>query len=258
MATARTADTWRESGGRGERRAAPRMPHPDAEDHVARVPRPPLPPRPAARMASTDLPPLPEHLARLARSRGVDPTPSPASRNEDRRPPRPGRPAQPSRPVQSARPLEHSRPVERPRADREDLPPRGRRPAEPRATRRPVPVPERGGRLRGAVAVVVVFLACLAGAAVDSFFGSGPGLVTLVALTAATALATLAVRRRDLVTMVVAPPLVYIAAAAVSTAVFSTASLAAMATLLVRGFPTMAIATAVALVLALIRWAARR
>jgi hypothetical protein len=40
--------------------------------------------------------------------------------------------------------------------------------------------------------------------------------------------------------------------------VFGSVSLAGLATLLIRGFPSMAVATGVALVLALIRWAARR
>ena len=51
----------------------------------------------------------------------------------------------------------------------------------------------------------------LAGAALESWIGSGLGLVTLLTLTAASAVATLVVRRSDLLTTVVAPPLVYIA-----------------------------------------------
>jgi Zn-dependent protease len=120
---------------------------------------------------------------------------------------------------------------------------------------------ETGGRkLRGIVAVVGVFLLTLAGAAVDSFVGIGLGTITLITLVGSTVLATLLVRRRDLLSMVVAPPLVFTAVAAVNIALAPSASanLATIATLLVRGFPTMAIATVVALVLALVRWATRR
>jgi hypothetical protein len=72
--------------------------------------------------------------------------------------------------------------------------------------------------------------------------------------------ATLVVRRRDLLTTVVAPPLVYILVAVLNTALASSATLnlASVATLLIRGFPAMAVATAAAAVVALIRWAARR
>jgi hypothetical protein len=118
----------------------------------------------------------------------------------------------------------------------------------------------RGGRLRGVVAVTGMFLVTLGGAGIDSFVGIGLGVVTLAAMVAATALAALLVRRRDLLSVVVAPPLVFLAVAGVNIGLAPSASfsLPTIATLLVRGFPTMAIATAVALVLALIRVAARR
>ena len=106
----------------------------------------------------------------------------------------------------------------------------------------------------------LVFLVTLAGAALESWIGTGLGLVTLVVLTVASAAATSVVRRRDLLTTVVAPPLVDILVAALNTALAPSASLnlASVATLLIRGFPAMAIATAAAAVVALIRWAARR
>ena len=270
MASVSTADTWRESGARAERRLAAR---PEAADYVSRIGRPPVPP-PPPRMRSTDLPPFPEDMARSARGRDDRPLP-----------PRPSG-GRASRPVRDAG---HSRPV-RPDADRrvgEDRPPedrsrelhgseefddqdghrRGPRPPEPRsASRRPAgrgataQAPESGGRLRGAVAVLAVFLVTLAGAALESWIGTGLGLVTLVTLTAASAVATLVVRRRDLLTTVVAPPLVYILVAALNTALApsATLNLASVATLLIRGFPAMAVATAAAAVVALIRWAARR
>lgn len=131
-------------------------------------------------------------------------------------------------------------------------------PADRRASSRPAE--QSGGRVRGIVAVLGMFLVTLAGAAVDSFLGIGLGTVTLIALVSGTALAALVVRRRDLVSVVVAPPLVFLAvtAANVGLAPSANLSLPTIATLLVRGFPAMGIATAVALVLALIRAAARR
>uniref|UniRef100_UPI0012FFF273 DUF6542 domain-containing protein n=1 Tax=Geodermatophilus chilensis TaxID=2035835 RepID=UPI0012FFF273 len=135
--------------------------------------------------------------------------------------------------------------------------PAGRRPGGRGATAQ---APERGSRLRGAVAVLAVFLVTLAGAALESWIGTGLGLVTLATLTVASAAATLVVRRSDLLTTVTAPPLVYIAVAVLNTALAPSASLnlASVATLLIRGFPAMAVATAVAAVVGLIRWAARR
>ena len=158
------------------------------------------------------------------------------------------------------------RPVERPRSD--ERRPSGR-PAErnssvtarPKAAKPKSAKPAAdGGRFRGTVAVLGMFLVTLAGAGVDSFVGIGLGLVTLVALVSVTAIATLAVRRRDLLSVLVAPPLVFVAVAGVNIALAPSASfnLPTVATLLVRGFPTMAVATGVALVLGLIRLVARR
>lgn len=117
-----------------------------------------------------------------------------------------------------------------------------------------------GSRLRGIVAVLAVFLITLAGAAIDSFLGTGLHMVTLVALVGSSALATLLVRRSDVFSVVVAPPLVFVAVALVDVilAPSATFSLATLATLLIRGFPAMAIATGVALLLGLFRLAARR
>jgi hypothetical protein len=105
-----------------------------------------------------------------------------------------------------------------------------------------------------------MFLVTLAGAGVDSFVGIGLGLVTLATLSTATVIATLTVRRRDLISVIAAPPLVFVAVALVNIALAPSASfnLPTIATLLVRGFPTMAVPTAIALVLGLIRLAARR
>ncbi|SFL23723.1 DUF6542 domain-containing protein [Geodermatophilus ruber] len=228
MATARTADTWRESGSRAERRTASRGAHPavagDSEP-IARLSRPAVPPR--GRPARPDLPPLPEPLARGGRDDAA-----------------PRRPAAQDRAGTPGRSAGRSRPVSSRGATSRSTPPTG----------------ERGGRLRGIVAVLAVFLVTLAGAAADSFLGIGLGLITLVTLTAATAIGTLRVRRSDLMTMVVAPPLIFIAVAMVNIALAPSASfsLPTVATLLIQGFPTMAVATGVGLVLSLIRWAARR
>jgi hypothetical protein len=167
----------------------------------------------------------------------------------------------------------------------DDLPRRGRRPeaarggrpergAAHRPTGRPLEyreagrpprgharaVEDQGNRMRGVVAVAAVFLLTLAVAGAESFLGVGLGTITLVALVVTTVLAALLVRRRDLVSVIVSPPLVFVAVAAVDVIAAPSASfnLATIATLLIRGFPAMAIATGAALVIGLIRMAARR
>ncbi|GAB4081356.1 hypothetical protein G3R41_13000 [Modestobacter muralis] len=117
-----------------------------------------------------------------------------------------------------------------------------------------------GPRVHGALAVLGVFLVTLVAAAIDSFLSSGLGLVTVVALTASTVVAALVTRRRDLLTVLVAPPLVYVAVAVVNVALApaATLSLPSLATLLVRGFPAMGVATAAAVVVGLFRLVARR
>jgi hypothetical protein len=104
-----------------------------------------------------------------------------------------------------------------------------------------------------------MFLVTLVGAGVDSFVGIGLGLVTLGTLSLATVIATLMVRRRDLISVMAAPPLVFVAVALINIALAPSANfnLPTIATLLVRGFPTMAVPTGIALVLGLIRLARR-
>ena len=209
------------------------------------------------------------------------------------RPGRPGTDGQPGRPMaadrasrpQSSRPQSSRRVPEPPLRPRADVPrgrveeryriedphlederlrdaprdrPRTARPSRERAAT--TSAQSGGGRLRGAVAVIGMFLVTLAGAGIDSFVGIGLGRVTLGALVLATALAALLVRRRDLLSVVVAPPLVFLAVAAVNIGLAPSAhfSLPTIATLLVRGFPTMGIATGVAILLALFRLIARR
>jgi hypothetical protein len=243
MATT-NADAWQQSGARPDRYGPP----------------PPLP----------DYRSVPiERTGRPVRSAA-----QPPRRTADR-----GRAPERPHPVDRGRPAERSRrdgyysePVERPRGSRRPDPrydedyDRGRDrrpPARDRghdAARGRTQPPGRGGRLRGIAAVAGIFLITLAGAAVDSFIGIGLGIITLGALVGSTAIGTLAVRRSDLASVVVAPPLVFVAVAGLNIALAPSAALntATVATLLIRGFPTMAIATGVAIVLALGRLVARR
>ena len=264
MTSVSTADTWRESGGRADRRAAAR---PEAADYVSRIGRAPVPP-PPPRMRSAELPPFPEDMARSAR-RADDRPASALPRVPGERGARPSANAGRGRSVrpEAARPRVSEERAAEPRDLDEEGRRRGTRPPESRsASPRPAgrgataQAPESRSRLRGAVAVLAVLLVTLAGAALESWISTGLGLVTLVVLTVASAAATFVVRRRDLLTTVVAPPLVYILVAVLNTALAPSASLnlASVATLLIRGFPAMAIATAAAAVVALIRWAARR
>jgi hypothetical protein len=154
-----------------------------------------------------------------------------------------------------------------PRPDRGAAERRTGRPADPRGGsargRRVQPAgmaEERGSGLRGVVVVAAMFVLTLLVGGAESFLGTGLGIVTLVALVLTTVLAALLVRRRDLVSVIVAPPLVFVAVAVLDVAAAPSASLnlATLATLLIRGFPAMAIATGAALVIGLIRKAAAR
>jgi hypothetical protein len=233
MATT-NADAWQQSGARPDR-------------YTAR------PPRPDYRSVPMD------RSGRPARAAG-----QPPRRAADR-----GRAAERPRPADRDRhysePVEHARGRRPdPRYDRHPDRGRDRRPSardrdyeSPRGRAR---APERGGRLPGLVAVIGIFLITLAGAAVDSFVGIGLGMITLGALVGSTVIGTLTVRRRDLASVVVAPPLVFVAVAGLNIALAPSATLstATVATLLIRGFPTMAIATGAAVVLGLIRLVTRR
>jgi hypothetical protein len=185
------------------------------------------------------------------------PRPAEGRRPADPRTPGRGRAPERGRPDDRLRGPERGRPDERGRYDDR----RPARPADgPRVRRQPAAAEAGGGSVRGLVAVLGIFLVTLAGAGVDSFVGVGLGLITLVCLVAATVFGTLLVRRRDLLSVVVSPPLVFVAVTAVNIGLAPSAhfNLPTLATLLVRGFPTMAIATGAAVVLALFRLAARR
>jgi hypothetical protein len=230
--------------------------------------RPPLPPR-ADRRPPPPLPPLPELPGR---GRSARSTAGPRDRSDDR--PRADR-VRPTERGASQRPRDRRGLREDAEGSRARAP---RNPAEPsrpvaRETGRPRrddsrasrPVEQAeagasGGRLRGFVAVLAVFLVTLGGAAVDSFTGIGLGMITLVSLVASTAVAVLLVRRRDMVSVVLAPPLVFTAVAGLNIALAPSVSLClpTAATLMIRGFPTMAVATVAAVVLTLVRLATRR
>ena len=164
-----------------------------------------------------------------------------------------GRPPVPGDPRRAAHPGEQRRPSAPPAAARD-----GRRSGAPAAGRRVETVG--GPRVHGALAVLGVFLVTLLAAAVDSFLSSGLGIISVVALTASTVVAALVTRRRDLLSVLVAPPLVYVVVAVVNVALAPAATLGlpAIATLLVRGFPAMGIATAAAVVISLFRLVTRR
>lgn len=141
------------------------------------------------------------------------------------------------------------------------------RPAAPSAASRPgaqwapgAPTRQSGIARTGLAAIVFVFVVTLAVATLESLIGVGLRTFTLIALAGSTLIAGLWVRRSDLASVVVAPPLVFTAVAALETALAPTLdlSLPVMATLLVRGFPTMAIATVIALAVCGYRLSRRR
>jgi hypothetical protein len=167
-------------------------------------------------------------------------------------------PRQPSSRQPGQRPPQR-RPVDD-RTGRPVAPGRGPEAAAARTSGSRSAAPASGPRLRGAYAVLGVFLLTLAAAALDSATGIGLGTITTVVLGLSTLVATWLVRRSDLLTLVVAPPLVFVAVALVNTvlAPSATLSLPTVATLLVRGFPAMALGVGAALLVSLFRLATRR
>lgn len=109
--------------------------------------------------------------------------------------------------------------------------------------------PPRRFSLTGLGAVALVFVVTLAVATLESLFGVGLRTLTLIALCASTLLAGLWVPRGDLATIVVAPPLVFAAVAALEIGLAPTLNFTptVLASILVRGFPTMILGTAIAL-----------
>jgi Domain of unknown function (DUF6542) len=114
-----------------------------------------------------------------------------------------------------------------------------------------------GGVLTGTGAVFLLAGVSAVGGLLDVLAGSALRLIFAAGLVLGTLLASLLVLRRDLLTVVFAPPLVFVAASAVAVLLRRGATgggLVDVATSwLVYGFPAMATATAVAVVIWLIR-----
>jgi hypothetical protein len=282
------ADSWQRSGMSSDRSypsgGAPRYERGSADEYgrPSRSVPPPPPPMPRSRAAErarqAERSRSADRSRHVERSRGAERS-GPVERNAAPERAHYGQSEEFARPPVSRRseagrsgrgergmPVDRAMAGERGRRDRDmrDRDGWDREPAPDRRTRRPGPedrpVDRGGSRLRGIVAVLGVFLVSLAGAAIDSFLGVGLGTVTLLALVASTALATLLVRRRDAVTVIVSPPLVFVLVAVVNVGFAPSASfsLATVATLLVRGFPAMGIATGLALLIGLFRLVTRR
>lgn len=107
--------------------------------------------------------------------------------------------------------------------------------------------------LAGFGGVVLIVVLGLIGAIIDYLFTSRLGLMTTVGLTVGAALAALTTRKRDLMSVMVAPPLVYAAIAAVVLLMSGEVRLTRVADMAIRGFPVMALATGVAALIAGIR-----
>lgn len=121
--------------------------------------------------------------------------------------------------------------------------------------------PARGG-LTGPGAVLVLAGIALVAGVVDVLAGDALRLVFSGGLVLGTIVAAVLVRRRDILTVVFAPPLVYVAASALAVLLGrgnqSGGLIDAATGWLVYGFPAMAAATAAALVVAALRAAATR
>jgi Domain of unknown function (DUF6542) len=122
--------------------------------------------------------------------------------------------------------------------------------------------PGRVGGLTGTGAVLLLAGISAVAGLLDVLAGSALRLIFAAGLVLGTLLASLLVRRRDLLTVVFAPPLVFVAASAVAVLLGrgeTGGGLIDLATSwLVYGFPAMATATAVAVVIWLIRRDRRR
>ncbi len=112
-----------------------------------------------------------------------------------------------------------------------------------------MPAAGRSFTLTGLGAVAFIFVVTLVVATLESLLGIGLQTLTMIALAGSTLLAGLWVRRNDVATIVVAPPLVFAFVAALEILLAPTLRFTptVLASLLVRGFPTMIIATVVGL-----------
>jgi uncharacterized protein DUF6542 len=247
------ADAWQQSGPRPDRPS--RSPGAD---------------RPVERGMATERPsrprPVPPRERPVERGRSPErPERSRPVEYYDQAPPHP-RPPVPSR-QDPARPSARSadRPGDHGYDDERWAGPEvERRGSTARPGRRPAPAAASGSRLRGIFAVLGIFVLTLAACGADSVIGVGPGTITLIGLVAATAIATFVVRRRDLLTVVVSPPLIFVAVVVVKIVATPALPLSLKTFVpllglnLVSGFPTMAVGVGAAIVVALIRLAARR
>jgi hypothetical protein len=121
-----------------------------------------------------------------------------------------------------------------------------------------------GPSLTGFGAVLLIVVASMVGGCVDVLTGTGLRLAFAIGLVLGTAVAAALVRRGSLLTVVLAPPLVYVVASLLSV-IASPGGLAGAGRLydaatgwLVYGFPAIAAATGIAVVIAGIRLAGRR
>ncbi|MBA3797745.1 MAG: hypothetical protein H0X18_01295 [Geodermatophilaceae bacterium] len=125
----------------------------------------------------------------------------------------------------------------------------GPRPSGGRRGTSAAPQSARRFTLTGLGAVAFIFVITLVVATLESVLGIGLRSLTLIALAGSTLLAGLWVRRSDIATIVVAPPLVFALVVSLEIGLAPTLAFTptVLASLLVRGFPTMGIATAIAL-----------
>ena len=127
------------------------------------------------------------------------------------------------------------------------------------ARREPMPPVGRRRRFGAVRAVLLLAAVALAGGALDAVTGTGLRLGFAIGLVLGSLLAAMAVHRRGLLTVVFAPPLVFLVASLVFVLVSPSRAgqngrlVDAATGWLVYGFPTMAAATGVAVIVAGIR-----
>jgi len=125
--------------------------------------------------------------------------------------------------------------------------------------------PGRGVTLTGAGAVALAFVVTLAGGSFDLLTGPGLRRGFAIALVVGAVLAAALVRTRDLFVVAVSPPLIYMLVSLLATFPRSNGAFesktkftALLANWLVYGFPEMATATGLAVVIAIVRLLMRR
>ena len=108
--------------------------------------------------------------------------------------------------------------------------------------------------------VAAFFALVVAGVAGTIDVMTGPGLRTLfeVALIGSIAIAAIAVRRREILWVILAPPLISVIVALINKVTTSNSLVALMTDYLTHGFPPLAISVCVAVAIAAVRFALRR